>query len=227
VALESIGCSYATGRSKLTMDRPLGLVRLIRPSPYSLLVMRIRLIAMPALLVAILLATAGTTDAAQNVPPGVSGANQYTETLPGPGGNSAAGGGGSSAGGGAGAPKSSAQTLGATNARKLEALGPEGKAAAELATQSSPASSNSKRAGDKDAKPSGPGSSEKAESSISTRSSDAPGSSGVQQVLGQITGTGGSDSGGMNWLLPLLIGASVVVAATYLFTRHRPARPQD
>jgi hypothetical protein len=189
-------------------------------------VTRIKLIAMPMLLVAILSGMAGTTAAAQNVPPGVSGANQYTETLPGPGGNSAAGG-GKSTGDGTGGPKSAAQTLGATNARKLEALGPEGKAASELATQSSPASSNSKRAGHKDAKPSGPGSGEKAESSISTRSSDAPGSSGVQQVLGQITGTGGSDSGGMNWLLPLLIGASVVVAATYLFARHRPARPQD
>jgi hypothetical protein len=31
----------------------------------------------------------------------------------------------------------------------------------------------------------------------------------------------------MDWLLPLLIGASVVVAATFLFTRNRPARPQD
>jgi hypothetical protein len=177
-------------------------------------VRRTRLIALPVLLVAILLATAGTTAAAQNVPPGVSGANQYTETLPGPGGNSAAG-------GGTGAPKSAAQTLGATNARKLEALGPEGKAAAALATESSPANSSSKKAGHNGDKHAGQGSGRKA------GSSDAQGSSGVQQVLGQITGTGGSNSGGMNWLLPLLIGASVLVAATYLFARNRPARPQD
>jgi hypothetical protein len=209
------------------MARPFGLVRLVGPSPYSFHVMRIRLIAMPALLVAILSAMAGTAAAAHNVPPGVSGANQYTETLPGPGGNSAPGGGGNSAGGGAGTPQSASQTLGAKNARKLEALGPEGKAAAELATQSSPASSNSKSAGHKGTKHRAPGSNGNAESSISTQSSDAAGSSGVQQVLGQITGTGGSDSGGMNWLLPLLIVASVVVAATYLFARHRPARPQD
>jgi hypothetical protein len=210
------------------MDQTFGLVRLIGLSPYSFLVRRIKLFAMPALVMAILSATAGTTAAAQNVPPGVSGANQYTETLPGPGGNSAAGGGGNSAGGATGAPRSASQTLGATNARKLEALGPEGKAAAELATQSSPASANSKSAGHKGTKHRAPGSNGNAESSISTQSSDAPGSSGVQQVLGQITGTGGSDSGGMDWLLPLLIGASVVVAGAYLFARHRPPpRPQD
>jgi hypothetical protein len=174
------------------------------------------------LLVAILLATAGATAAAQNVPPGVSGANQYTETLPGPGGNSAAGG-GTSAGGGA----SAAQTLGAKNARKLEALGPEGKAAAELATDSSPAGSSSKTTGHKRGKHSAPDSGGKAGQSDSSGSSNAQGSSGIQQVLGQITGTGGSNSGGMDWLLPLLIGASVVVAATYLFARHRPARTQD
>jgi hypothetical protein len=193
-----------------------------------------RLIAVPAFLVAMLLATAGTAASAQNVPPGVSGANQYTETLPGPGGNDAAGG-GHLAGGGTGVPKSTAQTLGAKNAHKLEALGPEGKAAAELATQSSPAatssssSSNSTMAtGHKDGKHAGQGAGGKAGSSNSSRSSGAQGgSSGVQQVLGQITGTGGSNSGGMNWLLPLLIGASVVVAATYIFARRRPPRPQD
>jgi hypothetical protein len=186
-------------------------------------VTRTRLIAVPALLVAILLATAGPTAAAQNVPPGVSGANQYTETLPGPGGNGAAGG-GNSAGGG---PKSSAQTLGAKNARKLEALGPEGKAAAELATETSPVGSTSKKVGRKGGKGAGRNSDGKHESSTGTGSSSAQGSSGIQQVLGQITGTGGSNSGGMDWLLPLLIGASVVVAATYLFARRRPPRPQD
>jgi hypothetical protein len=189
-------------------------------------VTRIRLIAVPVLLVAMLLAAAGTAAAAQNVPPGVSGANQYTETLPGPGGNTPAGG-GTSNGGGTSGPKSAAQTLGAMNARKLEALGPEGKAAAALATESSPADSSSKKAGHKGSKQAGQGSGGKAGSSTSAGSSDAQGSSGVQQVLGQITGTGGSSSGGMNWLLPLLIGASVVVAATYVFARHRPTRPQD
>lgn len=193
------------------------------------------MIAVPALLVAVLLATVATTAAAQNVPPGVSGANQYTETLPGPGGNSAAGGGGAATGGGnpgggnrAGAPKSTAQTLGDANAQKLEALGPEGKAAAELATKSSPTGPSTKKAGHKGGdhgagKTGGTGS-----SSTNAASSGANGSSGVQQVLGQITGTGGSDSGGMSWLLPLLIGASVVVAAAYLFARRRPPpRPQD
>jgi hypothetical protein len=180
---------------------------------------RTRLITAPALLLAIVVALAGTAGAAQNVPPGVSGANQYTETLPGPGGNAPTGG-GTSSGGGTNSP---AQTLGAANARKLEALGPEGKAAAELATETSSASQTH-------AKPKGAGRSSdgKGKGSGSDRSSEVQnGSSGIQQVLGQITGTGGSNSGGMDWLLPLLIGASVVVAATFLFTRNRPARPQD
>lgn len=182
-------------------------------------------IAVPALLVALLFAGAATTAAAQNVPPGVSGANQYTETLPGPGGNGAAGGGNSA--GGTGAPKSAAQALGTKNARKLEALGPEGKAAAELATESSPAVSSSKKARQKGGKHFGHGSDGTDRSSTSVDPSSAQGSSGVQQVLGQITGTGGSDSGGMTWLLPLLIVASVVIAVTYLFNRHRSARPTD
>jgi hypothetical protein len=176
---------------------------------------------------------------AQNVPPGVSGANQYSETLPGPGGNSTAGGGpfggggpstggGTSSGGNSATPKSTAQTLGAANARKLEALGPEGKAAAELATQSATATSSPRKAGHKGGQhaPQGSGGGKDHRSS-GAGTSDARGSSGVSQVLSQITGTGGSDSGGMSWLLPLLIGASVVVAVAYLFARQRPPRPQD
>jgi hypothetical protein len=192
-------------------------------------VTRIKLIAVPALLVAMLMPTTGTA-LAQNVPPGVSGANQYTETLPGPGGNNATGG-GNSAGGGTDAPKSATQTLGATNARKLEALGPEGKAAAELATETSSvesaSSSGSKKAGGKGARQAGRASGGGTGSSTTGESSNAQGSSGVSQVLGQITGTGGSDSGGMDWLLPLLIAASVVLAAVYVFARNRPPRPQD
>jgi hypothetical protein len=181
----------------------------------------------PALLVTILLVLGVATAAAQNVPPGVSGANQYTETLPGPGGNSAAGGGNSS-GGGTGAPNSAAQTLGTKNARKLESLGADGKAAAALATESAPTNAKPKQTGHRGGKQTGKGPVEKTGASSSgTATSNAQGSSGVEQVLGQITGTGGSNSGGMNWLLPLLIGASVVVAATYVFARHRPARPQD
>jgi hypothetical protein len=193
---------------------------------------RIRLIFAPSLVVMVaFVLTLGSplTASAQNVPPGVSGANQYTETLPGPGGNSQAGGGGGGAGGNGatGGGKSPSQALGAANARKLEALGPEGAAAAQLATESAPA--NAKQGNTKDKKPgakAGHGAGSK--SSPAKGSTDKPqGSSGVQQVLSQITGTGGSDSAGMDWLLPLLIGASVILAAAYVFARNRPARPQD
>jgi hypothetical protein len=184
---------------------------------------RIRLTTALLVLVTILLTVAAANASAQNVPPGVSGANQYTETLPGPGGNSPTSG-GTSNGGGTSGPKSVAKALGAENARKLQALGPEGKAAAQLATESSSGNSRQTRHAHR-----GRGSGDRTRSSGQTggATGSQDGSSGVQQILGQITGTGGSNSGGMTWLLPLLIGVSVVVAAAYIFARNRPARPQE
>lgn len=58
------------------------------------------------------------------VPPGNSAVNQYTETYP-----TAKGGAPASETG----ERSPAESLGARNADKLEGLGPEGRAAAELA----------------------------------------------------------------------------------------------
>jgi hypothetical protein len=178
----------------------------------NLIVRQIKLIAASMLALALLWAPNATMAAtSKNVPPGVSGANQYTETLPGPGGNSPTRHLKSETHG----PRSAARVLGGDNARKLKALGPEGRAAARLATETAPEgegghTKRGKHDGGGAPLPGKPGGS---------------GSSGVQQVLGQMTGTGGSTSGGMGWLLPLLIGASVVVAVTYLFTRRRPARP--
>jgi hypothetical protein len=180
---------------------------------------------MPLLLVAILSSLGATTAAAgQNVPPGVSGANQYTETLPGPGGNTTAGGGGGTGGNQSHSP---AKTLGAANARKLEALGPEGQAAAELAAESGAVESQPGPSKHQGHRRSRGHKAEKQSSGSGGASTRRAGSSGIQQVLGQITGTGGSNSGGMNWLLPMLIGASVLIAAAYLLNRRRPARPQD
>lgn len=86
------------------------------------------------------LALPGSASAARStVPPGVSGANQYTESLPGAGGEESTksitgGGGGSGEGGsGGGTTASPTQVLGTESTEKLEALGPEGKAAAALA----------------------------------------------------------------------------------------------
>jgi hypothetical protein len=140
-------------------------------------------------------AGAGATQA--RVPPGLSGANQYTESLPGGGGNETTGGvREAESRGGAAAP---AKVLGHRNAARLEALGPEGQAAARLAAAG--AASGGKGASDAH----GGGSAE---------------SSPAGQILGQVTGSS-SGSGGMGLLLPLLILGAVLCAGVYVFARRR------
>jgi hypothetical protein len=172
---------------------------------------RIAIVALTALFV-VAVPVAGAA-AESRVPPGVSGANQYSETLPGPGGNDRTGG---------GSGKTPAQAVGKENAAKLEALGPEGEAAAELAAETAPG--GGKAAGGHGGAASNGGASEG-----SSSGAGASGSSGLDQVLGQVTGTGGSESGsnGMGLLLPLLIAAAIVAAAAYALNRRRTARPQD
>jgi hypothetical protein len=184
----------------------------------------IRPLSIRALLamIAVLLAAAAPSAAAQHtVPPGHSGASQYTETLPTAGGETptssvhsgTAVGGPSDSGGGAGGNGSGGaseatpeitptQALGSHNARRLEKLGPEGKAAAQLAASAgAPAAHSAADRGGGD------------------------GSSPVQQVVGELTGTSGSE--GMGLLLPLLIAMTAVVAVAFIFTRRRPASPRD
>jgi hypothetical protein len=187
-----------------------------------------RLIRPALVLGALLLLTAASPAGAapRTVPPGHSGASQYTETLPTAGGEQAtgevapatpAGGGAKGGGGGTGSGASGGggatdageagpapaptptEALGARDAKRLEGLGPEGKAAANLAAAASPAAS-----------PSG----------HRSAAAKADASSPVRQVVGQLTGTSGS--GGMGILLPLLIVASVLLAAAFAFTRRRP-----
>jgi hypothetical protein len=185
-----------------------------------------------ALLAVLLLAAAPASAAPQAVPPGHSGASQYTETLPTAGGEqptaeihgagvtAPGGGGGNSSGGGSGAATggdgggestagaapapSPAESLGTQNAKRLEKLGAEGKAAARLAAAGGAATSPANDA---------------------RRPAAADGSSPVKQVVGQLTGT--SDSGGMGLLLPLLIAMTVLVAIAVVFTRRRPLDPRD
>jgi hypothetical protein len=77
------------------------------------------------------LLTAGPAIAASTkAPPGVSGAVQYTETLPAPGGNKTTK---EIEGEDSSTKKKPSEQLGAKHAAKLEALGPEGQAAANLA----------------------------------------------------------------------------------------------
>lgn len=133
------------------------------------------------------------------VPPGVSGAEQYTESLPGPGGNQPTGGGGD---------RTPAQVLGHRNAAQLEALGPEGRAAAQLAASSTPVPATAAR-GDKGG---------------ADAASGVSSSSPVGQVLGQVSGASGS--GGMGPLLPLLLAVAALAAGGYVVARRRGAHGQ-
>lgn len=139
----------------------------------------------------VLAATPGSALALKLVPPGNSAADQYTETLPGTQG---------------GVPtdeigrgESPAKVLGSSNAARLEALGEEGRAAAELAAATAPG-----RAGVGEA-------------------TAAPGSSsGLSEVLGQVTGTSGS--GGMGMLLPLAIALALAGSLAFAVGRRRAAQ---
>jgi hypothetical protein len=163
--------------------------------------MRLRLpIAAFLALVMLVLPVASVAAAPGRVPPGNSAASQYHETLPGAGGNEQT----RDIGGEGG--RAPAKVLGHANAARLEALGPEGRAAAQFAAQSAP--NNTAR------QPHGVGG-----------ASNPSGSSALSQVLGQLTGSSGS--GGMGLLLPLLIAMTIVGAAAYALGRRRIAHPRD
>ncbi len=135
------------------------------------------------------------------LPPGNSGANQYTETLPGAGGNVPSG---EAKGGGL-----PAKSLGSANAAQLEALGPEGRAAAQLAAATGPKT------------PGGSGSSGAAAQGGSGAANGRlpSGSAGLGQILGQLSGA--SASGGMGILLPLAIVAAAAGSFGYLWRKRR------
>lgn len=135
----------------------------------------------------------GSALAVKLVPPGNSAANQYTETLPGPGGGSP------SSEVKSGAPP--AKVLGAANAARLEALGPEGQAAARLAATTAPHAVGKGEPGGVKAAP------------------VPSGSSGLGQVLRQLTGTSGS--GGMGLLLPLVIVLALGGSLGFFVARRR------
>jgi hypothetical protein len=165
------------------------------------------------------------------VPPGNSAANQYTETLPSAGGDSA--------GKGKGKGVTVAQALGAENAHKLEAQGPAGKAAAELAAETAPliiepsagedgsaqntsgqGAGNNSAKGDTTGDQAGiQGQAQQTVTAIPVSSSS--GSSGLSSVLGQATGV--SDDGSLGLWLPLIILATIAGTIAYrLRLRHGP-----
>ena len=167
---------------------------------------RLRTALAASLSLCALCALAGTAAAApQRVPPGNSGAVQYTETLPGVSGDQTTKGLHEGESGGKGHAKGHA--LSGADVARLEARGKEGEKAAKLAAGGSP-----------------PGSGGGAGAQGAGGGEPSADGSGAGQVLG--TATGSSDSGGMGWLLPALIAAGVLAAiALVIVRRNTPPDP--
>ena len=155
-----------------------------------------------AILASALLAAPATVRAQDSLPPGNSGVDQYTENVPGPGGDKPTnpGGGGGSGGGGGGNGE-----LSTAEAQALTDQGPNGAAAAALAEETAPP-----KATDAD--------------SVARRSGGDDGNGfSVDDVFSALTG---SDSAGMGVFLPILLGASllaaIAVGAARLLRRGEP-----
>jgi hypothetical protein len=136
--------------------------------------------------------------AAPLLPPGNSAASQYAQTLPGAGGNEVTN-------GGRHKDVPPAKALGSATAAQLRKLGPAGQAAAQLAADTAPHPIKGRgqhRFG---------------------MAAGSGGSSGLSEVLGQITGA--STSGGMGIFQPLLILLVLIGAFAFALTRRRTAPP--
>lgn len=151
--------------------------------------------------------------AAPLVPPGNSAVTQYTQTFPTAGGQQQAGKGthrGS---------RSPAKVLGARNARKLDARGPQGHAAAEVAAATAPSVAGGSEpgaahgAGGPAQAPAGSGGGSRAGSGL------PGGSSGLGEVIAQATGS--SSSGELGLMLPLLIATALAWSLAYLLRRRK------
>jgi hypothetical protein len=142
--------------------------------------------------------------AAYLVPPGNSAANQYTETYPTAGGQNDANKGARIGG------RSPASVLGNRNARRLEARGEAGRAAAAVAAATAPNSipqggAQAPSANNRDASHQRP--------DVSTRSS------GLDEVI--VEATGSSGSGQMGLLLPLVIVGAFSWSIAYLLRQRK------
>ena len=149
------------------------------------------------------LALPGATAAASAVPPGNSAADQYTEGIPGPSGNLPTG--------TPGGKTNPAQALGARNAQRLKHFGSAGRAAAEIAAATAPARQYGAGSGTAGSAASGKGDS---------AASGSAGSSGFAEVLKRAVGV---DQSGSSIFLPLVLGASLLVAIAILLGRRRRA----
>lgn len=182
------------------------------------------------------------------VPPGNSAVNQYTETIPTPGG------GRNTESKGGKQRQSPEKALGTRNAQQLEKHGSDGRATADLAAETAPSTvttspeptegaeaasggddtdqkqaaaggSGGDRGGGNDGRGRGKaaiGPAQAVAVTVNTRPvADAPeGSSGLGEVVGEATG---GSSGQLGLLLPLLIVAVAIWSVAYLLRQRRQA----
>jgi len=161
-------------------------------------------------------ALAGPASAAAEtvVPPGNGAVNQYTQTFPTPGGKATVEG---------DSVSSPSRTLGKRQTRELEAEGPEGVAAANLAAETAPvaAGDSGDSGGSGDGSRSGAGSGAtggRADGSGHSVGLDVQGASGLGAVLG---GAFGASSGGLGLLMPLLILLALAWCLAYAWRQRR------
>jgi hypothetical protein len=133
-----------------------------------------------------------------NAPPGNSGVDQYLETVPEAGGNRPA------------KDRKSSQLTAGTR-KSLKEAGADGEALAKLVASSGPAKakqpSTSRSKGKKQQ-------ANKPRSDANTESREVPGNIAAPTL-------GGSGSGGMGMLLPVLLGLSTVAALLFVLRRRR------
>jgi hypothetical protein len=176
-----------------------------------------------------------SASAAPYVPPGNSAATQYTEAVPTAGGPKA------TSKGKQGQNRSPSRVLGTRNAEKLDAQGPQGQAAAELATATAPAaiagasseSTAAPRTGDAGeeggrgaqgaeggSRSGGGGGVDRTGSHTAAPQAQNPSdSSGLGEVLGQATGY--SSSGQLGLLLPLIVLGAIAWSVAFAVRRRR------
>jgi hypothetical protein len=188
---------------------------------------RRQILAIAAASAAVALALPSAAAAEYYVPPANSAANQYTESFPGAGGESS----------GKRKPVTPGTALGAGNAEKLEAKGPAGKAAAEIAAETAPpqlvddgSSEGDETGGGQPGDGSGEsttgaggsnGGSSGGGNGTPAKAQQPQGSSGFGQVLGQATGM---SDGNLGLWLPLAIVLTLIGSVAY-WVRMRHAQP--
>jgi hypothetical protein len=144
----------------------------------------------------LILSLASSAGAAQVAPPGNSGVNQYSETLPGAGGDQP-----SSDSGGGGAEGNQGSSLSPKAQRALQEHGPTGAAVAGLASQTAPQVANS---------------------GAQNRSHDSRESGGGGSALGAgVDQLSGSETSGMGVALPIIILLSLIGAIAVFVLRRR------